>query len=233
MLTGSWASLVQPSGKTERISTELANRSIPGNGSSECNRTVLASTMIDRSSHWADALVQRYLATSEVVLMHFGGLDHGRLEELLAQAETFSERALDGVAVRKRLFNVLVEGMENVHRHTAADHAASAFAALFRSPDGYHLLFGNALPAASAASMAHRVEVLNQMDEADLREHHLRLLTNEGRTERGGAGLGLLTIARTTNGAIKVHALPGHSNTVHLALEVQLNLERGQATRSA
>ncbi len=174
------------------------------------------------TGHWADELAQRQAVAGAVVFAQRGSLDHARLEQLVALAEEHSLSARVGVSVRKRLFNVLVEGLENIRHHTPPELAESAFALLVHGPDGYRFLFGNAAPQVAATMLAQRVEILNEMDEADLREHHLKLLANEGRTERGGAGLGLLTMARKSSGPIVAHALPRDSETAYVALELVL-----------
>jgi hypothetical protein len=180
-----------------------------------------ASPSVDRG-HWADELVRRYADGSNVVFAHRGAMDHSQLEGLLAVAEAHSLAAKLGVSARKRLFNVLVEGLENVRHHTPPELTETAFALLVLEEGGYRMFFGNAAPQATVALLSQRVEILNEMDEADLREHHLKLLANEGRTERGGAGLGLLTMARKSTGPIVTHAFPRDGDTAFVALEIAL-----------
>ena len=124
----------------------------------------------------------------------------------------------------------LTSGMRVFERYLAREIYASTllvlsgflalFALLVRRDGGYGLSVGNALPSASAAVLADRVATLNHMDEADLREHYLKLLANEGRTERGGAGLGLLTMVRKSGGNVKVYTLPRDERSSFLALEL-------------
>ncbi|MEO8591284.1 MAG: DUF6272 family protein [Flavobacteriales bacterium] len=142
------------------------------------------------------------------------------MEALLATAEEASLSLRDAVSMRKRLFNVLVEGLDNIRLHASEDHRESIFAVLVDTPAGYKLLMGNALPVAMAALLTHRVGVLNEMDEADLREYHLKLLANDGRTERGGAGLGLLTMARKSARPMVTHTFPRDEGSAYFALEL-------------
>ncbi|MEZ4739542.1 MAG: DUF6272 family protein, partial [Flavobacteriales bacterium] len=158
-----------------------------------------------------------------LIFEHFGAMERDELERVVETVEAYARMANDPVPLRKRLVNVLVEALENVHCHTPPALIESGFARLIRENAGYRLLVGNALPSASAVLMAHRVEILNDMDEADLREHHLKLLANEGRTDRGGAGMGLLTMARRTNHAIQTHTVPRDSTTCFLLLELKLS----------
>ncbi|MBL7952951.1 MAG: hypothetical protein JNM62_14675 [Flavobacteriales bacterium] len=172
--------------------------------------------------HWADELAERFAAAGIVVFAHRGPMEHAQLEHLLTVAEEHSLMARVGVSARKRLFNVLVEGLENVRHHTPQDLMETAFAMLVFEGAGYRLFFGNAAPQVTVALLSQRVSILNDMDEADLREHHLKLLANEGRTERGGAGLGLLTMARKSTGPIVTHAFPRDNETAFVALELAL-----------
>ena len=98
-----------------------------------------------------------------MVFEYAGPVDRNKLDELVEIAEARSLAVRDGVSIRKRLFNVLVEGLENIHRHTPIEFADSGFALLERRDGHYRVVIGNTLPAASAALLSHRVEVLNDM----------------------------------------------------------------------
>lgn len=172
---------------------------------------------------WPAELI-RGAAGARVLFEHHGAMEHGTVERLLAEAEEASMLAGDPVGLRKRLFNVLVEGLENVHRHTLPEHQHSGFAALVADADGYRLLFANAVPVAMAALLTHRVSILNEMDEDALKAHYLTLLASEGRTERGGAGLGLLTMARKSARPIVVQVR--NLDPMHAMVALELRVDR-------
>jgi len=180
---------------------------------------------IGSNEHWANGLVERMHAAvpGELIFFHQGKIDRSDLDQLLALAEERSIAASDGVILRKRLYNVLVEGLENVQLHTPTELSSTGFALLVRQEDGYRIALGNALPLASALSLTHRVAILNDMDEADLREHYLKLLANEGRTAKGGAGLGLLTMARKCASPIVTHTVSRDPDSAYVALELALS----------
>lgn len=126
----------------------------------------------------------------------------------------------DTVTMRKRLVNVLVEALENMHKHAPKEHRETAFAILVERGDGYRMMMGNAIPVATAALLVHRVGILNEMEDVDLKEHFLRLLANDGRTDRGGAGLGLITMARKSARPMVPHTMPKDERTAYFALEL-------------
>ena len=164
----------------------------------------------------------RQEAEGRDVLAWSGAMDHAVVQDLLAKAENASMGAEDATAPRKRMMNVLVEGLENIVHHSLPSHQAAAFVLLVRDERGYRLSFGNAVPLAMAALITHRIGILNEMDEADLKEHYLKLLSNSARSEHGGAGLGLLTMARKSTKPINVRTARLCPEAAFLIIELRV-----------
>ncbi|MBK9176508.1 MAG: hypothetical protein IPM46_09255 [Flavobacteriales bacterium] len=185
-----------------------------------------AAFPLDRSKdHWSEQLLAPVQAagSTRVVFAHHGPVDHAMKERLMAQAEAYSLEIADSVVLRKRLFNVMVEGLDNLTLHTVSAHGESCFATLLDSGSGYRLFLGNTVPVSTAEMLAHRVQVLNDMSDTDLKEHFLMLLANDGRTERGGAGLGLVTMARKSGRGLTAHVIPLDQGHARLVMELALN----------
>lgn len=131
-----------------------------------------------------------------IVFAHQGSMDQQAMTDLVGIAERFSLAQDDALATRKRLIGVLIEGLENAIRHVGEKDRDSIFAVLASHGDRYAITVGNAMPVATAVVLADRLSILNQMDDADVKEHYLKLLSNTARSSNGGAGLGLLSMAR-------------------------------------
>lgn len=157
-----------------------------------------------------------------VLIHHVGPIDAGFIQGSLDLIESHSLRKSEPTVFRKRLFSVLVEGLENIHRHSSGAHNATAGLILAVDHNGYRMLLGNGMPRVMATMLAHRIELLNVMDDADLKDHFLKLLSNEGRTERGGAGLGLMTIARKSTRPLIFRSMDVDEHTVYGSLEVRI-----------
>lgn len=175
-------------------------------------------------NHWSQVagLVPIVEDGTRVVFHHTGGIDHDALQALLDHAEAWSLEAGDSVVTRKRLLNVLVEALENLRVHAPSEFVGTVFACLQVEDRAYRLFVGNALHAATAAVLQHRIEVLNAMDEAELKEHFLRLLSNDSRTERGGAGLGLITMARKAHRPLTFSSVPRDPETRYMVLQARV-----------
>lgn len=167
----------------------------------------LALPMPEMGDRWLNRARSRFLAdpTAELVLEHVGMLLPEAVPMMLERAEGLSHAHGDPIVLRKRLMNVLVEVVDNLSRHALGILGNASFALLVRDAAGYRMATGNAVPFATGMLLAHRVEVLNLMGKEDLKEHYMRLLASDARSSNGGAGLGLLTMARKCAAPLVVH----------------------------
>jgi hypothetical protein len=172
--------------------------------------------------HWSGMVTTTVPADSDakIVFQYCGDMDHDLAQALIRRAEHRSIEVADNSVVRKRLFSILVECLENVIRHGDEQGRGSAFAMLLRTGDHYRVLVGNAVPVAIAAVVTTRVEILNDMDTDTLKRQHMAVLSNSARTEGGGAGLGLFTMARKSTRPMRAHVLPKDMYWSYLTLEL-------------
>lgn len=182
------------------------------------------------NQHWYTAILAgRDLAFSgEVVFEHSGPMEHANVDRSIALTEAFSIERNDPKTVRKRLVNVLVEALENLSRHVEDKDRETTFARLGRLPGSYVLVVGNALPTAVAAVLLSRVEILNDMDEAHLKQHYMGLLKNEGRTANGGAGLGLVTMVRRSRRPVVARSYAISEQQALIVLELAIDLDTAE-----
>lgn len=176
---------------------------------------------------WLSRAKTRFLSdpAAEVVLEHAGALPADGVPLLLRQAEERSHAEGDSIVLRKRLMHVVVEAVDNLCRHALGILGEASFALLVRDPAGYRLATGNAVPYATGMLLAHRVEILNLMDKQDLRDHHMMLLAGDARSANGGAGLGLLTLARKSAGPLVVTTDTLGPFTSYFTIEVRVGAE--------
>jgi hypothetical protein len=184
---------------------------------------------METTAGWPDQLLDRAIEGSgnAVVFVHRGPVDAEIQQALLAAAESHCMAMNDPVALRKRLLALLVEGSENLLRHTQPQLVSHAFMCLVASAEGYRMVMGNPAPRAVAEFMRHRIGILNEMDEAALKEQYLALLANTQRTALGGAGLGLFTMARKCARPMCFHTGPFDEAHVYAALELRLERQAG------
>ncbi|RLD51993.1 MAG: hypothetical protein DRI94_04480, partial [Bacteroidetes bacterium] len=103
--------------------------------------------------------------------------------------------------IRKRVFFIIVEGLQNVTRHQSASESdeLAGYPGLFvvqYKPDGYYITTGNLIRSSNEDNIKNLIDKINKLDKDELKKYSLEKLDEGEFSEKGGAGLGLIEIAR-------------------------------------
>jgi hypothetical protein len=106
-------------------------------------------------------------------------------------------------AIKKRVYSLAVEMIQNMGHHgmVCFNEGDSSFAVVSHS-ECIHLISQNCVFASDTSKIAESIDALNAMSDADLRKYHVELLCDNDFSSKGGAGLGLVTLARRSDGRI-------------------------------
>lgn len=100
---------------------------------------------------------------------------------------------------RKRLFIFMLEDLQNITRHTLkTGHEVGSIVVYSKTDDGYTVSTGNAITREEVQDLRKRLEDINRMDQDQIKEVYRTVLQVSEITPKGGAGLGLLEMARKT-----------------------------------
>lgn len=148
-----------------------------------------------------------------VVLSFAGNVDGDMIPHLLSLAERSLSHAGGSRIEIKRVMSVLIETIQNVIHHGFIDEHGenSVFLTLENTPVGYQLHCGNLMDTVASEELGQRIGNLNNLTHAELRKAYIDVLCQgEQNPERGNAGLGLLSIAKRTEGPIEYLVEPHH-----------------------
>lgn len=137
------------------------------------------------------------------LLSYIGPVDSAGMEGLLALAEK-SAAASGGRTMMKRIGNVLIECLQNVMRHglIEGDGFTQLYLTLESTPVGFQVQCGNMVDSEMRQHLTERLIDINSMDEDSLRKTYIETLCNGQLSDKGGAGLGLLSLAKKATGPI-------------------------------
>jgi len=100
---------------------------------------------------------------------------------------------------RKRLFMFVLESLQNVSRHSDHnEHAEMSVVVYSKTDTGYTVATGNVLPAENVNDLKRRLDEINKLHPDEIREAYKKMLVNNEFSDKGGAGLGLLEMAKKT-----------------------------------
>jgi hypothetical protein len=128
------------------------------------------------------------------------------VDQLTSDIIQFSEKALvteqGDININRKVSYLLVECFQNVIKHGTnggSDDDSGENEGLFclRNFDGFYIINSiNRLRNDQVETIKAMVDKVNEMDEKDLKKMYIDRLVNNEISERGGAGLGLIELAR-------------------------------------
>ena len=138
-----------------------------------------------------------------IMLSFKGEVTSDLLTSILQIMETKMETLEETPKIKKKVYNILVECLQNLYHHIDEDDPkteANEKSALFmirKSDEGeYSIMTGNYIAAENVNMMRDRLNTINEMDKEQLKVHYKEVLNNGQISAKGGGGLGMIDIAR-------------------------------------
>ena len=139
-----------------------------------------------------------------VVMNYTGFLNDASLTGLLSLSEQAIQSTSMQRKITRRVVSVLIECLQNVSRHGHFDEHGDIhiYLTIESTPLGFHVQCGNWVDFDMAARLRERLAKVNGLSHQELRRKYVETLANGELSERGGAGLGLLSIAKKSQGPL-------------------------------
>lgn len=143
-------------------------------------------------------------STKHMLLCFNGPFSQGLIEEIGHALKKYMGSEAASSSASLDVFAVYIEIAQNI-QHYAAEHGyneadASATVVISRDEAGhYEVSAGNIVELADGEALAGRVEALAGLDKAELKAAYKTQLRKPREENAGGAGLGLLDIARKSS----------------------------------
>jgi hypothetical protein len=137
-----------------------------------------------------------------ILLSFKGEFTSDLLTSILQIMESKMETLEEPPKIKKKVYNILVEALQNLYHHLDDDYFMSKLnqkSALFmiRKLDGvYSIMTGNFIATENADIMKARLDKINLMDKDQLKSYYKEVLNNGEMSLKGGGGLGMIDIAR-------------------------------------
>jgi hypothetical protein len=135
---------------------------------------------------------------------------------LLEKEMEFSEFSQQG---RKRLFMFVLENLQNISRHsTTPVHEMTSLVVYSKTADGYTVMTGNTIKKDDVKALNKSLKKINSLENEQIREVYRTMLQDSNIGHKGGAGLGLIEMARKTGNKLDYDFLPIDNNYSYFIL---------------
>lgn len=156
-----------------------------------------------------DIDIYKYYSEMEdnnILLAYKGEITSKILTSLLDIVEHKLDMLSEGLKIKKIMFNVLVECLQNLYHHaeefslmeTDNPNYSHVIIMIKRDPDAYVIMTGNYILNSSVSGLKAKIEKVNSLSKEELRQYGSTVLAHDNFSEKGGAGLGLIDMARKT-----------------------------------
>jgi len=128
---------------------------------------------------------------------------------LLMLLESEMENSEYGFVGRKRLFMFVLESLQNVSRHTAKERYAQMSMVVYSKSDtGYKVTTGNVITSSGIENLKNKLDKINSLSADDIRKVYRQVLGTAEISNEGGAGLGLIEMAKKTGNKLDYDFVP-------------------------
>ncbi|MBM3420040.1 MAG: hypothetical protein FJY11_02780 [Bacteroidetes bacterium] len=142
----------------------------------------------------------------DVILHHKGNVDSDFINSVLDLVEKKMHEYDEQPKLKKKVYNVLVETLQNLFHHVDAvpegfsESDAERFGLLLvsRTGEGYRIITGNFIHNDKIEKLEEKIKRINRSSKEEIKELYKFILNHQKISEKGGGGLGLVDIARKT-----------------------------------
>jgi hypothetical protein len=144
-----------------------------------------------------------------LMLVYRGDVTNENYVPLLMLLEKEMENSEFGFVGRKRLFMFVLESLQNVSRYSDQEHHADMSLVVYSKTDnGYTVTTANALPSSRISSFKSKLDEINNLQPEEIRNVYRQMLSGAEFNDKGGAGLGLIEMAKKTGNKLDYDFVP-------------------------
>ena len=165
------------------------------------------------------------LPDTELILANCGNLSEDNVDSILYFIEDKLERDGEPKNLIKKVFTIVVESLQNIRIHGTddIDGVKASFIIIGKEIGGYQIWVGNLAANQNVGEIKTSISKIKDLNANAIRKIYLNSLTYGKLTDKGGAGLGLITIALKSDNKLQFGFEKINENLTLFNLNVKVN----------
>jgi len=164
---------------------------------------------------------------NHILLSFKGDITSELLTSILQIMEAKLENLQEEPKVKKKVYNVLVECLQNLYHHMDEVDATtkrnrSAIFMIRKLESQYTIITGNYIRAENVSAFDDRLKEINALNQDELKEYYKKVLANGEMSAKGGGGLGMIDIARETGQKLNYNFMPIDEKYSFFSLNIKI-----------
>ena len=175
--------------------------------------------------------MHQMMLKNNIILVYEGEFTQEITKSVLAMAERNMDSIGEESGIKRKVFNVMVECLQNIVKHgedyiSGEKQINTAIFMIGKHQDSYIITSGNPIRNEMIDSLKNRLDQINSLDKEGLKALYKDIIKSEsGLTHKGGAGLGFVDMARKSGQKLEYGFEP--LDSVHSFFSLKTTVPRG------
>lgn len=150
-------------------------------------------------------IAKETMPEQQLLIDYKGNLSFSTISQLLNKLKEQMDSLGEKLATYKRILIIMVEVLENIHKYIESQQGAEDVSLLsnvdfklIKDGDTYFITSTNLIRSESQRRIQEKVDLINGLDHEGLKSLYRQIISNGQFTKEGGAGLGFIEIAKTS-----------------------------------
>lgn len=157
------------------------------------------------------------MTSENIIYVFHGDFNYGVVNTLLTDIKKELNKSSADTKIARKTYKVLVECLENVHKHSARNSENSyenneGIFLLQKQNESYIVAIGNAIIMDEVDRLKSHLDEINNLDPEALKKKYRDTLMSTTVSEKGGAGMGMIDIA-LKSGSILDYEFKNYTDT--------------------
>ncbi len=152
--------------------------------------------------------LHKTMLSNNLMLVYEGEFTQEITKSVLAMAERNMDSMGEESSIKRKVFNVMVECLQNIVKHSdevkeMTVEKPSAIFMIGKGDDNYIITTGNPIKNENVDKVKNRLDKINSLDKDGLKQLYKEIIKGTEISDKGGAGLGFVDMARKSGNGLE------------------------------
>lgn len=163
-----------------------------------------------------------------ISLVYLGEFTHDITKQFTSFTESNLDKKNEEKNIKKKVYHVMVETLQNLGRHSddsdvSQGGSGKGLFMIGQKEESYFIITANKVSVDNKVDLEQAVNEVNRSTPDELKEMYKKQIKGGDLSEKGGAGLGLIDIARKTGKKLEYQFLPLDDENYFFIFKVEIN----------
>ncbi|MEN7550146.1 SiaB family protein kinase [Rapidithrix thailandica] len=157
-----------------------------------------------------------------LILVYEGEFTQEITKSVLAMAERNLDSFGEESSIKRKVFNIMVECLQNICKHAEAANNSQKSNAIFmigKHDKEYFITSGNPIANDKVEEMKRQLKTINSLDKTGLKSLYKEVIKSGDLSDKGGAGLGFIDMARKSGEKLMFDFVPINDRLTFFSLQ--------------